>query len=119
MKNLRSGKLGCWQEEREIYRIEYSNVWNTPATGRNKDSGTLNVALRLTGPGVRPPYNTSKYGVYTSQRNLEYPTDRLGKSVDMPDKYKLINGVDMDYWALCGYFWFPLIDMRLPTVSSR
>lgn len=125
VKNLSTGELAYWQEERELYRKEYSNAWNATATGRNIDTGALeglmDVILCPAGPGVAPSHNTAKYWGYTSQWNLldypavVFPVTKSNKNVDRPDKYKPMSGADSDHWALCEYFWLPLMDMGLLT----
>lgn len=127
MKNLSTGELAYWQEEREIYRKEYSNAWNATATGQNKDTGALeglmDVILCPAGPGVAPSHNTAKYWGYTSQWNLldypavVFPVAKSDKNVDRPDKYKPMSGADLDHWALCKNFGSPngdaLADLKL------
>lgn len=127
VKNLSTGELAYWQEEREIYRKEYSNAWNATATGQNKDTGALeglmDVILCPAGPGVAPSHNTAKYWGYTSQWNLldypavVFPVAKSDKNVDRPDKYKPMSGADLDHWALCKNFGSPngdaLADLKL------
>lgn len=117
VKNLSTAELAYWQEEREIYRKEYSNAWNATATGQNKDTGALeglmDVILCPAGPGVAPSHNTAKYWGYTSQWNLldypavVFPVAKSNMNIDRPDKHKPMSGADLDHWALCENFGSP------------
>ncbi|MCJ1368345.1 hypothetical protein MMC16_007487 [Acarospora aff. strigata] len=65
------------KSERDKYRREYAQHWNSTATsvaeGKNLN-GMVDVILCPASPGVAPPLDTSRYWGYTSQWNLlDYP----------------------------------------------
>jgi amidase len=66
-----------WTAKRDQYRADYSELWNSTATGKDAFAvpiGAVDVILCPTGPGAAPPLNCARYWGYTSQWNLlDYP----------------------------------------------
>ena len=112
MRNLSREELEYWQEEREVYRQEYADLWNSTATSRNKETGELegmvDVILCPVGPGVATRHNTAKYWAYTSQWNLldypalVFPVTKVDAKVDRVEEgYVPLTDVDGETWGLC------------------
>jgi amidase len=116
VKNLSREELEYWQEEREVYRQEYADLWNSTATSRNKETGEpegmVDVILCPVGPGVATRHDTAKYWAYTSQWNLldypalVFPVGKIDAEVDRVEEgYVPLNDVDRENWDLCK-LWF-------------
>ncbi|KAL2048048.1 hypothetical protein ABVK25_011085 [Lepraria finkii] len=81
--------------QRDKYLFEYSQLWNSTATGvaENGDlEGVVDVILCPASPGVAPPLDTSRYWGYTSQWNLVdypavvFPVTTVDPALDVLDK---------------------------------
>ena len=65
--------MWSWTVKREVYRVEYAELWNDIATDGDPGS-VVDVILCPVGPGAAPPLNHARYWGYTSQWNLlDYP----------------------------------------------
>jgi amidase len=66
-----------WTAKRDKYRDDYSDLWNSTATGTDSfgsPTGMVDVILCPVGPGPAPPLNCARYWGYTAQWNvLDYP----------------------------------------------
>lgn len=117
VKALSREELEYWQEEREVYRQEYAEVWNSTATARDKKTtemtGMADVILCPAGPGVATRHNTAKYWSYTSQWNLldypavVFPVGKVDVELDAAESdYEPMNDIDRENWELCEFFYF-------------
>ena len=103
--------LWFWQRKRDSYRAEYSNLWNSTATGKTSDGALadmVDVILCPAGPGAAPLLDTAKWWGYTSQWNLldypalVFPVSKVDPQVDVADdSYQPRNAKDEYNWKLC------------------
>ncbi|CAI6333956.1 unnamed protein product [Periconia digitata] len=109
VKELSTGELSYWLEEREVYRKEYALHWNKFG---------IDALLCPVGPGVAPKHNTAKYWSYTSQWNLlnypgvVFPVTRVDKNQDVLEKKgKPLSGLDKsnrDLWDAEEFHGLPV-----------
>jgi len=108
---LSRGELEYWNEEREEFRIEYTNHWNSTGTW-SEDAGNwadvVDVIICPVAPWIAAKHGTSKYWSYTSTWNLldypalAFPTPtglHASKDVDVKDQRRtFFSDVDEDIW---------------------
>ena len=115
VKKLDTKELFYWQEEREAYRKEYAETWNsTAASAEQGITEMVDVILCPASPGVAPAHDTAKYWGYTSVWNLldypalVFPVDKVEPNLDkMVNGFKAMTGVDEEHWKLCKCFLSP------------
>ncbi|KAL6903266.1 amidase signature domain-containing protein [Trichoderma evansii] len=111
VKKLDREELEYWLEEREEFRMEYSQHWNK--------TGLLNKALGVwenpvdaiicpVAPGVATKHNTAKYWTYTAVWNLldypalAFPAGVVDKAIDVKENRKrFMTDLDKENWKLC------------------
>ncbi|KAG9238029.1 amidase signature domain-containing protein [Amylocarpus encephaloides] len=96
---------------REVYRMEYANLWNSTATStgpNGEPEGMVDVILGPVGPGCAPKIGTAKWWGYTSQWNLldypglVFPVDKVDTSKDAAkETHTPRNELDKENWD----FW--------------
>jgi amidase len=116
VKDLSRGELEYWNEEREEFRSEYSNHWNS--SGRwSEEAGNwvdiVDVIICPASPWVAAQHGTSKYWSYTSTWNLlDYPalafripiSFRASSAIDLKDERRsFFSDVDKEVWQHCRY----------------
>jgi Asp-tRNA(Asn)/Glu-tRNA(Gln) amidotransferase A subunit family amidase len=116
VKDLSRGELEYWNEEREEFRLEYANHWNSTGSWSDEDQGwvdVVDVVICPVAPWIAAKHGTSKYWGYTSTWNiLDYPAlafptpTGLCASKDIDVKYprsSFFCAVDKEIWQNCEY----------------
>jgi amidase len=113
VKKLHREELEYWLEEREEFRMEYSQHWNK--TGfLNQRLGTwentVDAIICPVAPGVATKHNTARYWTYTAVWNLldypalAFPVGTVDKKVDVKENRKrFISDLDKENWKLCKF----------------
>lgn len=113
VEKLDRGQLEYWLEEREEYRMEYSQHWNKTGVF-NKASGTwentVDAIICPVAPGVATKHNTAKYWTYTAMWNLldypalAFPVGKVDKAIDVKENRKrFMSDLDKENWKLCEF----------------
>jgi amidase len=114
VKELSRGELEYWNEEREEFRIEYANHWNSTGTW-SEEAGNwtdvVDVMVSPVAPWIAAKHGTSKYWSYTSTWNLlDYPALAFptptglyaSRDVDVQDgRTSFFSEVDEEIWQTC------------------
>jgi Asp-tRNA(Asn)/Glu-tRNA(Gln) amidotransferase A subunit family amidase len=111
IKKLSRQELEYWLEEREEYRLEFSEHWNKTGTWIDEEgrwNGAINALICPVGPGVANRHNTSKYFAYTSVWNLldypalAFPVGSVDATKDTKSmRLSFMSGHDQENWDLC------------------
>jgi amidase len=111
VKDLTREELEYWLEEREEYKIEYNQAWNTTGIWNDENGqweNAVDVIICPVGPGVATRHRTAKYWPYTAIWNLldypalSFPHGTSDKSKDLKQgREKYMSGLDEDNWELC------------------
>ncbi|KAK4061744.1 hypothetical protein Trihar35433_9344 [Trichoderma harzianum] len=129
VKKLSRSELEYWLEEREEFRLEYSQHWNK--TGRwNEASGswenTVDAIICPVAPGVATRHNTAKYWTYTAVWNLldypalAFPAGKADKNIDVRDNRKrFLSGLDKENWQLYNPEVFHDMPVGLQIIGRR
>ncbi|KAM0263954.1 hypothetical protein ACHAQJ_000989 [Trichoderma viride] len=111
VKKLSRDELEYWLEEREEFRMEYSQYWNktgilNEATGTWEN--TVDAVICPVAPGVATRHNTAKYWTYTAVWNLldypalAFPVGVVDKKVDTKaNRRRFMSDLDKENWQLC------------------
>ncbi|KAL7947646.1 amidase signature domain-containing protein [Trichoderma barbatum] len=129
VKKLSREELEYWLEEREEFRMEYSQHWNK--TGRwDEASGswenTVDAIICPVAPGVATKHNTAKYWTYTAMWNLldypalVFPTGTVDKDTDIKgNRKRFLSNLDKENWRLYNPEVFHDVPVGLQIIGKR
>ncbi|KAL7920152.1 amidase signature domain-containing protein [Trichoderma austrokoningii] len=129
VKKLDRDELEYWLEEREEFRMEYSQHWNKTGV-LNKALGTwestLDAIICPVAPGVATKHNTAKYWTYTAVWNLldypalAFPAGKVVKGIDVKENRKrFMSDLDKENWKLYNPELFHDMPVGLQMVGRR
>ncbi|KAK1238875.1 hypothetical protein MKX08_005936 [Trichoderma sp. CBMAI-0020] len=129
VKKLSRDELEYWLEEREEFRLEYSQHWNRTGVF-NKASGAweniVDAIICPVAPGVATSHNTAKYWTYTAVWNLldypalAFPVGKVDKAVDVKENRKrFMSDLDKEIWKLYRPELFHDMPVGLQMVGRR
>ncbi|EHK47765.1 hypothetical protein TRIATDRAFT_45224 [Trichoderma atroviride IMI 206040] len=129
VKKLSRDELEYWLEEREEFRMEYSQHWNKTGVF-NKALGawenTVDAIICPVAPGVATKHNTAKYWTYTAVWNLldypalAFPVGKVDKTIDVKENRKrFMSHLDKESWKLYRPELFQDMPVGLQMVGRR
>ncbi|UKZ71116.1 uncharacterized protein TrAtP1_012079 [Trichoderma atroviride] len=129
VKKLSRDELEYWLEEREEFRMEYSQHWNKTGVF-NKALGawenTVDAIICPVAPGVATKHNTAKYWTYTAVWNLldypalAFPVGKVDKTIDVKENRKrFMSDLEKENWKLYRPELFHDMPVGLQMVGRR